>query len=369
MTSDVNSHFAPAGSLETPAVLRALVPAHRYLAELKGVARTIPNEGLLVSTLSLQEAQSSSEIENIITTQDALYRYQVQPASVDLASKEVAWYADGLDVGFRAVRETGLLTVNTILRVQAALEGNDAGFRRTPGTVLRNEQTGEVVYEPPSPERVPALMTELESWLHADGPEDPLVRMAVVHHQFETIHPFYDGNGRTGRILNILFLVRAGLLDSPILYLSRYVSQTKGTYYAELQRVRETGEWEGWLLYLLRGIAVTARHTTGLVEAIGQLLQQHKHVIRERYRFYSQDLINNIFRHPYTKVAFVEQDLGVSRATAARYLDALAEGGILDKYRLGRENYYVNRELVRLLFELPPMDTEPTDTEQGQKTR
>jgi methylmalonyl-CoA mutase N-terminal domain/subunit len=135
------------------------------------------------------------------------------------------------------------------------------------------------------------------------------------------------------------------------------------------RHLRETGEWEGWLLYLLRGIAVTARHTTGLVEAIGQLLQQHKHVIRERYRFYSQDLINNIFRHPYTKVAFVEQDLGVSRATAARYLDALAEGGILDKYRLGRENYYVNRELVRLLFELPPMDTEPTDTEQGQKTR
>ena len=360
MALEIEQHFPPADALETPTVLRALVAAHRSLAELKGMARTIPNEGLLVSTLSLQEAQSSSEIENIITTQDALYRYQLQPSSVDPSSKEVARYADGLDVGFRAVRDIGLLTLNTILEIQAVLEGNDAGFRRTPGTVLKHEQTGEVVYQPPSPDRVPDLMADLERYLHADGPEDPLVRMAVAHHQFETIHPFYDGNGRTGRIINILFLVREGLLDTPILYLSRYINQTKPDYYAELQKVRETGEWDSWLLYLLRGIDVTARHTTGLVEAIGQLLQQHKHFIRDHYKFYSQDLINNIFRHPYTKVAFVEQDLAVSRATATRYLDALAEGGVLDKHRLGRENYYVNRELVRLLFDLPPMDIQQT---------
>lgn len=356
MSLDIHDHFPPAGPLETPVVLRALVDAHRHLAELKGVARTIPNERLLLSTLSLQEAQSSSEIENIITTQDALYRYQIQPESVDPAGKEVAWYAQGLDVGFREVRDSGLLTLNTIRKTQAVLEGNDAGFRTVPGTVLRNERTGETVYEPPSPLEVPALMAELEQYIHEDTAEDPLVRMAVIHHQFETIHPFYDGNGRTGRIVNILFLVRAGLLDSPILYLSRYISQTKEAYYRELQRVRDTGEWESWLLYMLRGVAVTARHTTDLVEAIGNLLQRHKHYIRDNYRFYSQDLINNIFRHPYTKVAFVEADLGVSRATATRYLDALADGGILDKHRLGRENYYINHELVRLLFELPPMD-------------
>ena len=362
MARDGRDPFPPQAPLESTSVLRALVAAHRSLAELKGVAKTIPNEGLLVSTLSLQEAQSSSEVENIITTQDALYRYQLQPESVDPASKEVARYADGLQVGYRAVRETGLLTLNTILRIQAVLEGNDAGFRRTPGTVLRNEVTGEVVYQPPSPERVPELMAELEHYLHAEGPDDPLVRMAVVHHQFETIHPFYDGNGRTGRIINILFLVREGLLDSPILYLSRYVSQTKLQYYEELQKVRETGEWESWLLYLMNGVGVTARHTTGLVQAIGQLLQQYKHHIRDNYRFYSQDLINNIFRHPYTKVAFVEKDLAVSRATAARYLDALAEGGILDKHRIGRENYYINREFVRLLFDLPPMDIGQADS-------
>lgn len=352
MVLAIDQYFPPREPLETVAVMRALVAAHRHLAELKGVAKTIPNEELLISTLSLQEAQSSSEIENIITTQDALYRQQIQPAQADPASKEVARYVEGLQVGLRAVRQTGLLTVNTIIDIQAALEGNTAGFRRTPGTVLRNEQTGEVVYQPPSPEHVPELMGQLERYLHDEVTSDPLIRMAVAHHQFETIHPFYDGNGRTGRIVNVLLLVRDGLLDSPILYLSRYISQTKDRYYKELQHLRDTGDWEGWLVYLLNGVAVTAQHTTALVEAIGSLLQKHKHYIRAHYRFYSQDLINNIFRHPYTKVAFVENELGVSRATATRYLDALAADGILDKQKLGRENYYINRELVSLLFDL-----------------
>jgi Fic family protein len=207
-------------------------------------------------------------------------------------------------------------------------------------------------------------MSQLERYLHEETGTDPLLRMAVVHHQFESIHPFYDGNGRTGRIINVLALVREGLLDTPILYLSRYISQRKARYYAELQHVRDTGEWESWLLYMLEGVALTARHTTQLVEMIGRLLQTHKHIIRDRHRFYSQDLINNIFRHPYTKVAFLERDLGVSRATATRYLDALAEDGILAKHKLGRENYYVNRDLVALLFNLPAL--EETDTPSGR---
>lgn len=356
MSIETTPHFPPSVPLETTAVLRALVAAHRELAELKGVARTIPNEGLLVSTLALQEAQSSSEIENIITTQDALFRYQVQPETVDPASREVAWYSQALKQGYLQLQKRGLLTLKTICDIQEVLEGNDAGFRSTPGTVLKHEQTGQVIYEPPSPELIPDMMAELETYIHADSQVDPLIRMAVIHHQFESIHPFYDGNGRTGRILNILFLMKSGLLDTPILYLSRYISQTKSEYYRQLQVVRETGEWESWLLYMLRGVEVTARHTTQLVEDIGGLLQRHKHSIRESYKFYSQDLINNIFRHPYTKVAFVQEDLSVSRATATRYLDALAEGGILEKKRLGRENYYINRELVGLLFNLPPME-------------
>ncbi len=348
--------FPPALNLETEAVLRALVSAHRHLAELKGVARTIPNEGLLISTLSLQEAQSSSEIENIITTQDALYKYQIQPDRADPVSKEVAHYVEGLDIGFHQVRQHGLLTVNTILAIQTVLEGNDAGFRKTPGTVLKNEQSGEVVYEPPSPERVPQLMSTLEQFVHDDTGLDPLVRMALIHHQFESIHPFYDGNGRTGRIINILYLVKEGLLDTPILYLSRYISQTKSTYYQALQQVRDRNDWEPWLLYMLRGVALTARHTTRLVENIHTLLQQHKQRIRSGYKFYSQDLINNIFRHPYTKVAFMKRDLAVSRATATRYLEALAKDGVLQKHKLGRENYYINHALVNLLFNLPELD-------------
>jgi len=350
--------FPPDVPLETESVLRALVLAHRYLAELKGVARTIPNEGLLISTLSLQEAQSSSEIENIITTQDALYKYQIQPHRADPVSKEVAHYAEGLGIGFQQVRKDGLLTLNTILAVQAVLEGNDAGFRKTPGTVLKNERTGEVVFEPPSPEQVPELMAALERFIHGNSELDPLVRMALIHHQFETIHPFYDGNGRAGRIINILYLVKEGLLDTPILYLSRYISQTKSTYYQVLQAVRDSNDWEQWLLYMLRGVALTARHTTRLVENIRTLLQQHKQHIRSTYKFYSQDLINNIFCHPYTKVAFLERDLGVSRATATRYLDALAKGGVLQKHKSGRENYYVNHALVNLLFNLPALGNE-----------
>ncbi len=227
-----------------------------------------------------------------------------------------------------AVRANGLLTLNTILEVQAVLEGNDAGLRRTPGTVLVNEQTGATVYTPPPPQQVPDLMSDLERYMHEQSDVDALVRMAVIHHRFETIHPFYDGNGRTGRIVNILFLVKEGLLDLPILYLSRYISQTKQRYYQELQSVRESGDWEPWLLYMIQGVSETARHTCTLVESIGRLLQSHKHYIREHYRFYSQDLINNIFHHPYTKVAFVQSDLGVSRAT-----------GHPLSGRIGRERY------------------------------
>ncbi len=343
----------PLQELETPAVLRALVDAHRYLAELKGVAKTIPNEGILISTLSLQEAQSSSEIENIITTQDALYKQELQTSVSDPIAKEVAYYAAALRSGFDKVKQQDALTLNTIMEVQQTLEGNKAGFRKTPGTVLKNNRTGEVVFEPPSPELVPQYMSDLESFINAEQKLDPLVCMALIHHQFETIHPFYDGNGRTGRIINILYLMLAGLLDTPILYLSRYINQTKDEYYTELQKARDTHEWEAWLLYMLKGVSSTAVHTIDLVQKIQKLLIELKQEIREKHKFYSQDLINNLFRHPYTKVAFLEEDLGVSRATATRYLDALSDDGPLQKHRLGRENFYINHRLITVLFNTP----------------
>jgi len=343
-------------AFETPHVMRALVQAHRYLAELKGVAKSMPNESILISTLTLQEAQSSSEIENIITTQDALYRYQIQPNAIDTASKEVSHYAEALSLGFNEIKSKGALTLNIIMNIQAVLEGNDAGFRKTPGTVLQNDRTKEVIYTPPTPDHIPALMSQLEVFINTNNSKlDPLVRMALIHHQFESIHPFYDGNGRTGRIINILFLVKEGLLDSPILYLSRYINQTKGEYYRLLQAVRNNDLWDEWLLYLLRGVAVTARHTIKLIESIHALLLKHKQIIRTSHKFYSQELLNNIFSHPYTKAAFIERDVGVSRATATRYLEALAKDGLLQKHKIGRENYYVNHALVGLLFDLPEM--------------
>lgn len=345
----------PDDSLETPVVLKALIIAHRHLAELKGVAKTIPNESMLISTLALQEAQSSSAIENIITTQDQLYKYQLHNDKVDPVTKEVAFYSKALHLGYKKVRATKALTLNTILETQEVLEGNRAGFRKTPGTVLKNERTGEVVFQPPAPDSLTQYMSELEQFINTDQSLDPLVCMALIHHQFETIHPFYDGNGRTGRIINILHLVLNGLLDTPILYLSRYINQNKDQYYSLLQHVRDTGEWETWILYMLDAVSVTAKHTTNLVDAIGDLLIKQKQHIRAKHKFYSQDLMNSLFTHPYTKVAFVEHGLGVSRATATRYLDALCEG-TLSKHKLGRESYYVNDALVQLLFDLPPLD-------------
>lgn len=344
--------LSPVQELETPAVLRALVGAHRHLAELKGVAKTIPNERILISTLSLQEAQSSSEIENIITTQDALYKQELQSSVSNPVAKEVTDYASALRSGFARVKQQNALTLNTIMEVQQTLEGNRAGFRKTPGTVLKNGRTGEVVFSPPSPELVPQYMSDLESFINTNQKFDSLVCMALIHHQFETIHPFYDGNGRTGRIINILYLVLTGLLDTPILYLSRFINQTKDEYYNELQNARDTNEWEPWLLYILKGVSSTALHTIDRVQKLQALLIEIKREIRGKHKFYSQDLINNLFYHPYTKVAFLEKDLGVSRATATRYLDALSDEGTLQKHRFGRENFYRNQRLIDMLFNM-----------------
>jgi Fic family protein len=343
-------------STESPAILKALISAHRQLAELKGVAKSIPNEDILLSTLTLQEAKDSSEIENIITTQDALYKHSLQADLSNLATKEVVNYSLGAQVGYAAVKSSGLLTINTLLKIQATLENNQAGFRKVTGTVLKNEQTGEVIYTPPEPQYILDLMADLEQWINLPIPQaDPLVQMAIIHHQFESIHPFYDGNGRTGRIINILYLIKMGLLDAPILYLSRYINQSKGEYYRLLQQVRDTQDWENWILYILKGVELTAKQTILMIEAIKNLFQKQKHTIRKNFKFYSQDLINNIFQHPYTKVFFLERDINVSRATATRYLDALAKHGILEKHKLGRENYYLNKELVSLLFNIPPL--------------
>lgn len=340
--------------IETKPVLKKLAKAHQALAELKGVAATIPNEGILINTLSLQEAKDSSAIENIITTHDDLYRSDsLAQHFVSLAAKEVHSYAAALRYGFKEVKAQGILTNAHILHIQATIEENSAGFRKLPGTALKNDATGEVVYTPPQhADEIIALMTNLERFINEDDlcDWDALTKMAVIHHQFESIHPFYDGNGRTGRIINILFLVKQGLLKIPVLYLSRYINQNKAEYYRLLQSTRDTDDWQPWVLFMLEGVEQTANQTVLLIEHIKTAMQAFKQKMRtELPRIYSQDLLNNLFRHPYTKIEFVMAELSVGRITATRYLDELIRIGLLEKRKIGRENYYINTTLYELL--------------------
>jgi Fic family protein len=344
--------------LETRAVLKKTASAHRYLAELKGMAATIPNETILISTLTLQEAKDSSEIENIITTHDDLYKSELFSDFITSpAAKEVGNYAAALQKGFAQVRKSRSLTVNHILEIHKELEQNDAGIRKLPGTELRNEQTGATFYTPPqNHEDILRLMSNLERFMNDETLTDldPLVKMAVIHYQFESIHPFYDGNGRTGRIINILYLVAKGLLDIPILYLSRYIISNKMEYYRLLQEVRNTGDWERWILYMLEGVETTARQTIWLIQSIKKIMMDHKHRIRKELpKIYSQDVLNNLFRHPYTKIEYLQNDLRVSRLTATKYLQQLTEHGFLNKSKIGRYNYYINRQLMELFMDIP----------------
>lgn len=347
-------------SFEDKRVFEHLIAAHKALAELKGVAGIIPNQQILIHTLSLQEAKDSSAIENIVTTHDELYKSDYQQKHfTSTAAKEVHSYAAALDQGYLRVKKQGLLTNNDILEIQATIEQNRAGFRSVPGTELKNDQTQDVIYTPPQDAReIKSLMENLETYINDStlDPADPLIKMAIIHHQFESIHPFYDGNGRTGRIINVLYLVKEELLNSPILYLSRYINRNKSDYYQLLQGVREkTHSWEQWILFLLKAVTQTAKQTTEAIQNIKTLMQQHKNKIRsELPKIYSHELLNLIFSHPYTKVAFVEKQLEKSKVTATRYLNELTKIGIMEKIQTGRgkESYYTNNELVSLLTQL-----------------
>lgn len=341
--------------LETKPILKKLAKAHQALAELKGVTGIIPNQSILINTLSLQEAKDSSAIENIITTHDELYKSDISIKQFTTSqAKEVYSYATALRNGYEKVKKSGLLVNNNILEIQQTLEENSAGFRKLPGTVLKNDQTGEIVYSPPQEaKQIYALMNNLEQFINDNtlSDLDTLTKMAVIHHQFESIHPFYDGNGRTGRIINILYLVKNQLLDTPVLYLSGYINQTKSEYYRLLQGVRDKQDWEKWVLYMLEGIEQTSYQTTCLIQEIKSLMQSHKHKMREELsKIYSQDLLNNLFRHPYTKIEFLMQELQITRITAAKYLDELVRIGLLSKQKKGKENYYMNKALFNLLL-------------------
>jgi len=339
--------------LETKRVLKRLPAAHAALAELKGIASTIPNQRILNNTLGLQEAKDSSAIENIITTHDDLYKSELNLGSFkSLNAKEVHNYIAALQRGFALISKHGLLTNGMILQIQEVLEDNNSGFRKLPGTTLKNASSGDIVYTPPLDyEEISRLMSNLERFINESEmcDCDPLIKMAIIHFQFESIHPFYDGNGRTGRIINVLYLILEKLQSLPILYLSSYIIHHKTDYYRLLQQVREEDLWEDWILFMVKGVEETARETISLIIKIKALMLEYKHRLRSNYKFYSQDLLNNLFKHPYTKIEFVVNDLGVTRLTAASYLNKLAADGMLKKKKLGTGNYYVNEALFELL--------------------
>ena len=339
--------------IETKKVLKKLASAHRALAELKGIVSTIPDENILINTLGLQEAKDSSAIENMITTHDDIFKAALNLEGFkSLNAKEVQNYISALKKGFGLIKKNKILTNNDIIAIQSELEKNNAGFRKFPGTALKNATTGEIVYTPPQDyTTIRDLMTNLEQFINDPTMSefDTLVKMAIIHYQFESIHPFYDGNGRTGRIINVLYLVMNDLLNLPVLYLSRYIIEHKADYYKLLQEVRETDNWENWVLYMLDSVEQVSKETIVLIGEIKDLIFEYKNLLRNNYKFYSQDLLNNLFKHPYTKIEFIKNDLGVSRITASKYLNLLAKDKILKKEKLGTGNYYVNEKLIKIL--------------------
>ncbi len=357
--------------VESKAVLKQLSSAHRRLAELKGIAETIPNEHILISTLTLQEAKDSSEVENIVTTQDDLYKasMDIHQEMINAATKEVLNYREAIQFGFELVRRNKLLRNNDIKAIQEKLEYNRAGFRVVPGTTLKRSD-GETVYTPPqNGAEIKNYMDNLEQFVNDDEmcDLDPLIKMAIIHHQFESIHPFYDGNGRTGRIINVLYLVMNELLDLPILYLSRYITQHKAEYYRLIQAIRDkdtenAGEWEAWILFMLKAVEATALETTQMVKGISRLMTEYKVRLRPLFeKQYKHELLNNLFFHPYTKIEFLQKDMMVGRQTAAKYLDKIVDEGLLQKLKMGRDNYYVNIRLMELFMNHSDNNTHHVD--------
>ncbi|MCL4766154.1 MAG: Fic family protein [Hyphomicrobiaceae bacterium] len=341
----------PAAELETKPVLKRCVAAHRALAELNLAGRLIPDQSVLINTIPLLEAKASSEIENIVTTNDALFREASDiDEDGDPAAKEALRYRSALNSGYHALKGRPL-TARTAVEICGVIKGFDIDVRRTPGTQLRNTFTGEVIYTPPEgADRLRALLANWERYLHADDDTDPLVRMAVLHYQFEAIHPFPDGNGRTGRILNLLILVHAGLLDMPTLYLSRHILKTRPDYYRLLQAVTMRQEWEPWIVYLLAAVETTASWTNLRIRAIRDLIEHTGDYVRARApAIYSHELIQAIFAQPYSRIAHLSERGIAKRVSASRYLKQLAAIGVLQEEKHGRDKLFIHRKYMQLL--------------------
>lgn len=341
--------------VETIAILRQATKASAALAELKGIAKTIPNLEMLINAVILQEAKDSSEIENIITTQDELYKaLSVGALKISAETKEVVNYRKAILIGFEILKNKQFLRVNDIIAIQQELIDNNAGIRSTPGTVLKNDITGEIVYTPPQDkeEIIDLLSNFIQYFNEHDEELSPLINLAILYYQFESIHPFYDGNGRTGRILNILYLILNDLIDVPILYLSSYIIQNKPEYYRLLSYTNKTGEFEDWILYMLKAVEFTSRSTIEKISSIkNQLDMTIEKVQNELPKMYRKELIEILFEQPYSKIEHLVIKLKIERKAASRYLRSLEEIGVLSSHKIGRETVYINIGLIEVLKE------------------
>ena len=347
--------FPPKADFVSFPIMRQLARAERAIGTLRGSVHRLPNPQILLNTLSLQEAQASSEIENIVTTQDEAFRLEMGDKGGTPEAKEVARYRQAMGVGYEAWKKDRCIRESTLVEMFRVLKQHSGGYRDTPGTVLR-DGAGRVVYTPPQDKaEINRLMGELAEFVNAAPSEDrasPLIDMALIHYRFESIHPFPDGNGRIGRILNVLYLIHTEVLEMPILYLSRGINRTKGRYYECLRAIQdgEEGSWEHWVEYMLTTVTDTAADAAKTIIAISDLMADYKMRMRRDLpdKMYSKELLESMFYHPYTRIAHVEEALGVQRAAASKYLQQLAAHGFVTEKRHGRSVYYINEPLVNL---------------------
>ncbi len=329
------------------------ISANKALAELKGMAGQIPNQVIILNSLLLREAKDSSEIENIVTTQDELYKaFSIDSEGLNAAVKEVLNYKEALWLGYELIKKKKLITTREILKIQECMMGNNAGIRKQPGTALKNAKTGEVIYTPPfGKDVIEDKLKNLEVYINSKMDDiDPLIKMAIMHYQFESIHPFYDGNGRTGRILNVLYLINEGLLELPILYLSSFIIQNKKQYYQGLDDVRQKGEWDEWIIYMLDSVEYSATDTIKTIQGIRSLFDKTIEKVKAKLpKIYSKELVEVLFHQPYTRISALEEQLGITRFTASKYLKDLDAIGILKGQKAGRDMLYINVDLFKLL--------------------
>lgn len=343
----------PGREIETKPVLKACIEARAALAELKAAGQLIPNQAVLINSIPILEAQASSEIENIVTTTDRLFRFANENDDrADPATKETLRYRTALNEGFQMLRKRPVSTTMAI-QVCRIIKGTELDVRSTPGTALMNDATQKVIYTPPEGREL--LLRKLSNWeryIHEAEDIDPLVRMAVMHYQFEAIHPFTDGNGRTGRVLNLLFLIEQELIEIPVLYLSRYVILNKADYYRLLLQVTTHGRWEEWILFMLEAVRTTAQWTTSRIRAIRGLIDRTAETIRGRLpKIYSRELAEIVFVQPYCRIGDLVEANIAKRQSASVYLKALAKIDVLEEREVGREKLFLNTALLKLLAE------------------